>query len=217
MDEAIKTLQKYVSNGDHKSAIDLLREKPGLITEKTTDGISFLLLAAYHNNQPLVDYILEQKPTLEYYEASATGKTEVVASFLDRFPELIDSFSKDGFTALGLAAFFGHHHTVNLLLERGAQINLAANNGMAVAPLHAAVAKGYFDIAKSLLDKGADPNLQQTLGVTPLHSAAHQGNSAMVNLLLQYQADAQIIMDNGKKPIDLANDGGHQEVIDLLS
>ena len=217
MDEAIKTLQKYVSNGDHQRAIDLLREKPGLITEKTTDGISFLLLAAYHNNQPLIDYILEQKPALEFYEAAATGNLDEMISFLDRFSNTIDTFSQDGFTALGLAAFFGHQSIVDLLLKRGAAVNLASNNGMAVTPLHSAVAKSHFNISKSLLENGADPNLQQTLGVTPLHSAAHQGNSAMVQLLLHHQADPHKMMDNGKKPIDLAIDGDHQEVIDLLS
>ena len=61
------------------------------------------------------------------------GDTRRVAELLDRDPQLLSAQSGDGFSPLGLAAFFGNGETVKLLLSRGADareaIGLAATKG----------------------------------------------------------------------------------------
>jgi ankyrin repeat protein len=64
------------------------------------------------------------------------------------------AFSPDGYTALGLASFFGHLQAVNLLLGRR-QVNVASRNEMNVMPLHSAVAGRHLAVAKVLLEHGA--------------------------------------------------------------
>src|SRR2546423_1616306 len=51
--------------------------------------------------------------------------------------------------------------------------------------LHDAVIQNHIDIAKYLLEKGADVNAVKTDGVTALHMAARNGNIEMMLLLLQ--------------------------------
>ena len=79
----------------------------------------------------------------------------------------------------------------NLLLRRGADINLC--NSMGESLLHIAAHEGFPDIAELLLDNGMDPNIKASNGFTPLHWAIFRGNLIIVELLLERGAsiDAQ--------------------------
>ena len=53
------------------------------------------------------------------------------------------------------------------LKKEGIHVNGVDESGQ--APIHYACQKGYRDIVKMLLDKGADANLISNASVTPLH------------------------------------------------
>ena len=42
------------------------------------------------------------------FAAAAKGQTAELQSLIEKDPELVNAYSPDGFTPLGLAAFFGH-------------------------------------------------------------------------------------------------------------
>jgi ankyrin repeat protein len=56
-------------------------------------------------------------------------------------------------------------------------------------PLHFACKKGHLEIAKKLLEKGANPSNQKNDERTPLHDAAENGFTQLVALLLDFGAD----------------------------
>ena len=95
------------------------------------------------------------------------------------------AYAPDGFTALGLASFFGHREAAELLLAAGARVNDASRNPMRVAPLHSALAGGHAEIVELLLDAGADVNAVQADGYTPLHEAAQNGDQAIAERLVE--------------------------------
>jgi ankyrin repeat protein len=135
---------------------------------------------------------------------------------LDKNPEFLNAFSSDGFTALGLASFFGHLSLVKVLLDKGANPNIASNNQYKVAPIHSACAISNFEIAELLIRHRADVNAKQMQGVTPLHSAAHNGQTKLSELLIDNGAEINAKMDNGHTPLFMANEKNFQETAALI-
>lgn len=78
-----------------------------------------------------------------------------------------------------------------LLLTR--KINVEAKNIFGIRPLYMAALKNNVNIAKILLDQGADPNATSK-GSTALNMAAAQGNIEMLKLLLD--RGATVASDN---------------------
>ena len=102
------------------------------------------------------------------------------------------------------------------LLAQGAEVNLAARNPMKVQPLHSAAAGRHGEVARLLVDAGADVSARQQGGYTPLHAAAQNGDVEMARLLLARGADPAARNDEGKSPIGLAADAGNTELLKVL-
>ena len=77
--------------------------------------------------------------------------------------------NKGGLTALLFAVRDGSDECVARLLEAGARIN-HVSEGDHTSPLLMATINGRFDVAKLLLEKGADVKLQSDAGTTPLYA-----------------------------------------------
>ncbi len=77
-----------------------------------------------------------------------------------------------GLTPLLFAAREGHLGAVDVLLKAGSDIN-ETSPGDRATPLFIATVNGHFDLAQSLLDRGADPTLANTAGGTPLYAAVN--------------------------------------------
>lgn len=75
-----------------------------------------------------------------------------------------------GLTALLLAARNGQLDAVRALVEAGADIN-EPSAGDKTNPIVLAVIDGHFEVAKYLLERGANPNLANDDGLTPLYAA----------------------------------------------
>jgi ankyrin repeat protein len=155
---------------------------------------SELLLALYRGDQAAADEILATNPDLDVFEAAAAGRAERLSELLDEDSALVNAWAADGFQPLGLASFFGHADAARVLLERGAEVNSASRNTFKVMPLHSAAATGdpdaRYEIAKLLLEHGADPNARQQDDFTPLMAADQHGDTRLRELLVQHGATA---------------------------
>lgn len=74
-----------------------------------------------------------------------------------------------GLTALLLAARDGQLDAVRALVEVGADVN-QQSAGDKTNPITMAIINGHFEVAKFLLDHGADPNIANQDGLTPLYA-----------------------------------------------
>ena len=154
--------------------------------------MSELLQAMYRGNQARADELLAGDPELDVFEAAAVGRVDRLHELLDADPALANAWADDGFQPLGLACFFGHVDAARLLVERGAEVNSASRNDFMVMPLHSAAATGdpeaRYELAKLLLDHGAEPNARQQEGFTPLMAADQHGDDRLRSLLLEHGA-----------------------------
>lgn len=209
-----------VRKGDRAAVERLAADDRALLSAKDERGTSALLLAYYHGHPDVAAALLEHRPELDIYEASAVGDAARIREIAAADRTVIDAHASDGFTALGLAAFFKRPEAVRALLELGADPHLASRPA-GFTPLHSAVADDAGgidakDIVRMLLRAGADPNAQSASGGTPLHTVAFTGDVEITKLLVTAGGNATIKKNDDLTPLDVARDRGHAEVAALL-
>ena len=154
---------------------------------------------------------------MDIFTAAEKGEIGLITELLSADPSLAVKHREDGWTALHLAAYYGHPEAMGLLLARGADVSLRSSNSMENTPLHAAVAGRQFEAVKLLLENGIDVNATQHGGWTALQGAANNGEARMAELLLSHGAERDAVSENGSTALSLATTGNHSETIELLS
>lgn len=210
-------LEEYIAAGDLHRINSLLTDNPALAKANTSHQVSALLLSCYFKKPEVTALLLKFADEVSLFEAAAAGKFDVVAYVITNHPDSVNDYAPDGFTALGLACYFGQAEVARYLVLKGADVNQPSNNGFHVYPIHSAVAGNYTDIARMLISNGAQVNVKQQAGLTPLHSAAQNGNTDILILLLENGAEVDTRMEGGKLPADLAKEKGFNEIADILS
>jgi ankyrin repeat protein len=108
------------------------------------------------------------RPTPPLIEATRDGDVARMTQLLDAGAG-VNGDKDGGSTPLDIAATFGNLEGARLLVWRGADVNLKSNDW---PPLFSAINQGHFDVAKFLIEKGA--NVKATTGnnETALHVVA---------------------------------------------
>jgi uncharacterized protein len=204
------------THGDVAKVKEMLQADPSLAGAKDENGLSVILKATYYGQRAVVEALLASGIQLNLFEAAATGQAARVRALIEADPALVNSYSPDGFAALSLAAFFGHPETVDALLAAGAEVSAPSRESMKLTPLASALAAGHNQIARTLIEHGAQVNAKGASDVTPLHTAAARGNIEAATFLLEHGADINATTTDGKKPIAYAEERNHPEMVKFL-
>ncbi|GBM22976.1 BCL-6 corepressor [Araneus ventricosus] len=108
-----------------------------------------------------------------------------------------------GETQLHRAARLGYPQAVAYCLKSKC-VSVNARDNAGYTPLHECCSRGHLDIARALLQYGADVNAGAAGGIRPLHDAVENDHVEIVRLLLSYGADPTIATYSGLEPIKLA-------------
>ncbi|KFM82452.1 BCL-6 corepressor, partial [Stegodyphus mimosarum] len=108
-----------------------------------------------------------------------------------------------GETTLHRAARLGYPESVAYCLKTKC-VSVNARDNAGYTPLHECCSRGHLDIARALLQYGADVNASAAGGIRPLHDAVENDHVEIVRLLLSYGADPTIATYSGLEPIKLA-------------
>jgi cytohesin len=114
-----------------------------------------------------------------------------------------------------VAAQYNYGETGIALVEGGAKLDV--HDYYYRYPLHFAASTGGFDLARAILDKGADIDVRENSnGYTPLHFAVMYGHNLLVDLLLERGARTDIISNHGTTPLELAYEKKNVAIIRML-
>jgi ankyrin repeat protein len=155
-------------------------------------GQSALMWAAARRHPPMIDLLAAHGADINARSAHRDYQRHITA---EGRPKSLDS---GGFTPLLYAARENCMACVDVLLDRGADIDLADPDG--VSPLHLAVMNANWDLARKLIDAGADVNQWDIFGAAPLFTAV--GGRART--------------DGGRASIDPPNETTGLEIVRLL-
>lgn len=122
---------------------------------------------------------------------------------------------ESGNTALILAAKNGKLAVIELLLEKGANVN--AKGYANLTALHYACRFDMLEVTHHLVNNaGADINAGDEVDNKPLHEAARMGNLKCVEVLLQKGADLEVKNKLGSTPFQLACLNARSALVEVL-
>ena len=104
---------------------------------------------------------------------------------------------------------------VRALISKGVDVNARDAFGDN-AGLHWAASLGQAEMARLLIDNGADLNIRNNEGDTPLHWAAKEGQKELVVILIIHGADVNALNRRGWTPLRWAEAQSQKEIARIL-
>jgi ankyrin repeat protein len=146
--------------------------------------------------------------------AALNNHSKVLKHFLDKTKEKTDAKDEAGRTALYWASDMGHDKVVEMLLERGADIN--ALGGYYGNALQAASARGNDKVVEILLERSADINAHGGHYGSVLQAALARGLDKVVQMLLDRGADINAQGGQYGSALQTASARGLDKVVQVL-
>lgn len=178
------------------------------------------------------------------FTAVAIGDRDRLKTLLEARPDLVNARNEEGDSLLLTAAYSGRKDVFELLLEKGAGVNVFEASALGLSdrvgeflgadpslantyshdgwtPLHLASFFGRREVASVLLAHGADVNARSrstrfAKENTPLHAAAANKQIALAELLLAHGADVNAKDGSGYTPLALAASGKNDLLVVIL-
>lgn len=179
--------------------------------------------------------------TETFLDAVKQGDYEVVTSHLVAQPDLANSRTAEGLSAVLLATYYGQPKIARLLIDSGAVLNLfeAAAVGhldtiQAILTAHPeqvndyaqdgffalalAAFFGHTEVVAYLLDHNADVHQAATNAqrVNSLHAASANRHFDICHMLIERGIDVNATQEGGFTPLQAAAQNGQLELVELL-
>jgi len=193
--------------------------------EEDKHSILRLIIGAHPNEMPEPPLQHDRYDTVNHaihcvfgpralYDAAQDGDVDEVNDILIRGVSLVDVQNAVGETPLYTAALNNHAAVVRLLLDRGANANMANDRGH--TPAEIAVSREAILSLTVLLDARADVNQSDAQGFTPMHVASQECFHDVAKLLLRAHAHPDSANLLGNTPLHLSAKEDHSDTVFLL-
>merc|ERR1711871_563415 len=116
----------------------------------------------------------KEEATANFLEECMHGRLEFVEKYAKAGADVNGKESDSGRTALHKAAFWGHSHVIEFLLDVssiGQSVNVNAIDFNGDTPLHDAARFGHKDVVRHLMNAGACTHIRNRKGRNPLDTA----------------------------------------------
>ncbi|HLI51273.1 MAG TPA: ankyrin repeat domain-containing protein [Thermomicrobiaceae bacterium] len=181
------TVDEFVGNahGNLPRVQELLRSHPSLLRARARWDEDALGAAAHAGSRPVAEFLLAEGAPLDLPTAAMLGRVDDVEAYLSQDPAAANGSGAHGLSILYHAAAGGSIPVAALLLANDVNVNTGSGANTA---LHAAASKGNAEMARWLLDRGADPGALDYEGKTPLQIAEESGHEELTELLRRSRA-----------------------------
>ena len=119
-------------------------------------------------------------------------------------------------THLHYAAIWGVHFIIEFLINERPQEVRSQDFPSDATPLHLASQNGHVEVARMLIERGADVAAQNKDGETPLHLVSRNGEEEVARMLIERGADVAAQNKDGETPLHMASQYGQVEVARML-
>ena len=194
----------------------------GADVEAYVEGMTPLCVAAQNGNYEIVRCLVQAGADVNSWSGAQANKIDETTSPLheNRIEQLMDLEPSDNLipieqTALHAAAASGHLNIAKLLLENGADCDLATRY-FGWTSLQMAVVSGHKHIVTLLLSHTTNVDIVNKRGDTALLIATNHGFKEIAAVLLENGADADIANRKGQTPLYYAVIRGHKNTTIML-
>lgn len=214
----VTALHLAARNG-HEKVLDILLNNGADIDSQTERGETALHLAAEKGHVGAIALLLnkganlEAKSRREYTPirvAALRGQEACAKILIERGADL--SVAPNGNSLLYLAALGGNAELVQLLLEKGFDVN----GGSVLCAAAGSHSQGRDDVVRLLLKEGADVSNRTENAETALHKSAWRGGDTTVRLLLESGAEVDAQNEAGETALHIAAKRGRELVLQIL-
>jgi ankyrin repeat protein len=147
-------------------------------------------------------------------ESVRRGDLQAATAAAQRGEDLNKGDDEGGIPPLFIAVRDGNRQIVEMLLSKGANVNV--RNWNQKTPLHLACDKSDQAMADLLVSRGADVNVRDRNQQTPLYMAFEKSAQALVDLLVSRGADVNLPDKDGVSPLHLACKKSDRASVSLL-
>jgi ankyrin repeat protein len=193
-DEKDKSLIQAVNRNDIEAVKSLVGEGANILARDTGDYNS-LHYIAQNDNKDLFDFIIDEAASKEL-----------------NIQKFINSRTLRGESALDIAAEYSSTSILNVLLEKGASIDVSRLGG--ATPLHFIAENCLVPSLVKVLEKTTiNIDNQDVRGNTPLHFAVVKDCCEAVRLLINKGSNLNVVNNVGEYAIHITARKGHSEIV----
>ncbi len=195
--ESIKNqiLLKAAQSGSSE-VVRLLLDSGVDVDTEAYSGDTALMDACFYSNKEVVALLLRRGAAVNKESKDIPFNTALRrATNIDIVEDLIEHgadvnfMGRLGNTTLSWLSLLGNTQVIEILLDRGANVNLPDNRG-GFTPLMNAAKRGDKKLVTLFLDRGADINASTSFGATALTFATKRYDMEIMELLTNYKTNA---------------------------
>ena len=180
---------------------EFIRQRRADIIQETANGMPKWEVSPSKPFVTRAEDMFEPK-TDSIWSAAQTGNTTAIVQHLAAGADVNAKDSKFGVTPLSWATLIGQPKTVELLIQKGADVNAGNRDG--ATPLHIAAFLGQYEIAELLIENGANVDAKNNRGETPMNGLkADWETTRFIAGLLQIKVDREKVQTGRTQIVEL--------------
>lgn len=226
--EELNKVLIWAIDNNNTNIIKLAINKGADVNIKNKDGNTALIIAASDGSLFLVELLLSKGANIN--DKNIKGDTalhiscqkfykDIVKILLDNKAD-VNKANNAGNTPLLVVVSQEmkwplEQEIIDMLLGKGVDVNQVNTRNGSTA-LIIATRKGYFNVVRHLINKGADVHKKDNDGNTALIEAAKKGSTGIVELLIKNGADINVQNKRNENPLNLALLNNRMDIANIL-